>query len=935
MILQWLERRVLWAADVQLGAARPEPAASAVNNLMDVFLDTDPLSGTRDPAEEISFKFGVNSQSTSPPANTNGSTNLDDYVLAGDLSGIGYDQVITARGIAAGNLEWLGDTDRDTTQEYRFRFGLNDMTPLVADMNGDGIDDIIAVDSSTPSLLEWYVHYGVSGTPYPNDNSVLSTDATFSFGFNTDTPRVGDINGDGRADILAIREESASLDWYISHAASGATPWPNNTATVVSVHNTILGFGFAGNVPVVADWDNDGDDNIGRVDESTSPVTWRLDTDGTGGLAELNPQYGLAGDQYIAGRWADVLWDGGAGNANWSVAANWSNDTLPTVTDNIVIDLPDVATNITFDSGTATHTDVVSRENISVTGGSLTLSGTENNLAAVSINGGTLVVDGTINTPSFAMASGTVSRTTNGTINDLTIDVSGGTVQGQGGGLVNFANHFNLSGDITVDGDTDLLFPGNVTGAGGIIKNGNGLLQITNNNTYAGATTINGGSIMVTNVGLLGSPATGTTINDGGTLILGGASTSVTSAEPIVANGSSAVLTLDLNSTHTGTIDIAQTSLDIAGGSGGTLSGAITGSQLQIKQDVSLANASALTNSMQISDNAQVTLTAANALPATTGLFVLSGGIEFDNFDQTVGWVQGNSGTTLALGSGVLTTGAGGASVSFDGVISGTGSLTKAGASTWTLGGANTYTGDLTINAGTVVAEDDDAFGSLASAVNVASNATAQIGPGIVITNAVTLSDSATLAGADGASQLGPVTRLANADVRIEPADANSIFTIGGSINDGPGGSVNFQLPGIISIVGNQTYTAGSFIADGELQLSASFASDLIMISGSRLTGGGTMADVEARSSTTVAPGFSPGVINTNNFDLQSGATLEIEVGGTGGLPNAGVTYDQVNVTGTITLGGDLDLSVIDTLSTATAIYDYCQRRSRCSFRNV
>ncbi|MCR5873052.1 hypothetical protein LRS10_01875 [Phenylobacterium sp. J426] len=49
----------------------------------------------------------------------------------------------------------------------------------------------------------------------------------------------------------------------------------------------------------------------------------------------------------------------------------------------------------------------------------------------------------------------------------------------------------------------------------------------------------------------------------------------------------------------------------------------------------------------------------------------------------------------------------------------------------------------------------------------------------------------------------------------------------------------------------------------------------------------------------TLAPGASPGVLATGNLGLNAGATLEVELGGTG----AG-QFDRLNVTGTVTLGG-------------------------------
>ena len=63
-------------------------------------------------------------------------------------------------------------------------------------------------------------------------------------------------------------------------------------------------------------------------------------------------------------------------------------------------------------------------------------------------------------------------------------------------------------------------------------------------------------------------------------------------------------------------------------------------------------------------------------------------------------------------------------------------------------------------------------------------------------------------------------------------------------------------------------------------------------------TVGGSFAVTSAGAN--LSPGFSPGIINTGNFSLVSGSNLNIELNGN----IAGSLYDQVNVTGTVSLGG-------------------------------
>ncbi|MBK9214364.1 MAG: carboxypeptidase regulatory-like domain-containing protein [Chloracidobacterium sp.] len=70
-----------------------------------------------------------------------------------------------------------------------------------------------------------------------------------------------------------------------------------------------------------------------------------------------------------------------------------------------------------------------------------------------------------------------------------------------------------------------------------------------------------------------------------------------------------------------------------------------------------------------------------------------------------------------------------------------------------------------------------------------------------------------------------------------------------------------------------------------------------IHIKGSFTVGGTfTLSNAGAQ----VSPGTSPGIINSGSLSLTSGSTVNIEING----PNVGSQYDQLNVTGTVDLGG-------------------------------
>ncbi len=70
--------------------------------------------------------------------------------------------------------------------------------------------------------------------------------------------------------------------------------------------------------------------------------------------------------------------------------------------------------------------------------------------------------------------------------------------------------------------------------------------------------------------------------------------------------------------------------------------------------------------------------------------------------------------------------------------------------------------------------------------------------------------------------------------------------------------------------------------------------------------GVGTLENVTV--SGTLSPGFSPVRLGATNLDIATGGTLLMELGGLSG----GSQYDQLDVAGTLTLGGSLQVTLID-----------------------
>jgi autotransporter-associated beta strand protein len=127
------------------------------------------------------------------------------------------------------------------------------------------------------------------------------------------------------------------------------------------------------------------------------------------------------------------------------------------------------------------------------------------------------------------------------------------------------------------------------------------------------------------------------------------------------------------------------------------------------------------------------------------------------------------------VGSRILTTGGNNRSTSFTGLIqdssNSSGSLTKVGTGTLTLGGANTYKGTTTINAGRLLVKNATGSGTGTSAVVV--NSGSALGGTGTITGSITVNSGAILSAGDPATASGS---LKTANLTLS---SNTIIEIG------------------------------------------------------------------------------------------------------------------------------------------------------------
>ena len=192
-----------------------------------------------------------------------------------------------------------------------------------------------------------------------------------------------------------------------------------------------------------------------------------------------------------------------------------------------------------------------------------------------------------------------------------------------------------------------------------------------------------------------------------GTLTVAGGNAIANNAAVNVAAGA----TLNLQAGETidalsgaGGVTLGANTLTVGGGNGGgTFAGVIAGSGGLTKVNTgiqTLSGANTYTGATTIAAGT-LALGASNVIADASAVNVASGAtFDLAGYNDTVATLTGNG--AVMLGAGTLTTG-NATDYGFGGTVSGTGDLTKVGAGTMTLTGANPLAGRLNANAGTLM----------------------------------------------------------------------------------------------------------------------------------------------------------------------------------------------------------------------------------------
>jgi len=253
-----------------------------------------------------------------------------------------------------------------------------------------------------------------------------------------------------------------------------------------------------------------------------------------------------------------------------------------------------------------------------------------------------------------------------------------------------------------------------------------------------------------------------------------------------------------------------------------------------------------------------------------------------------------------------------GTSLRIIGVIDGTGGITKFANSAGKLyyeGAANTYTGTTRVFAGTLQLSKSATDGSIhgpliigdgtggANADIVRLGGSEQISDSM----AITIDSSGLLDLAGTSEYFGSLAGSGNltagtAQPRIGYNNTSTTFS---GVVSGTGGLLKAGL-GVLTFNGNNSYSGTTFVDNGTLLVNGFQPSSPVTVElGGTLGGSGTVGAITVTSG-KVAPGSSPGILNSGAITFNASTTFQVEL-----LGNiAGTGFDQLNVTGAANLTG-------------------------------
>jgi autotransporter-associated beta strand protein len=679
-------------------------------------------------------------------------------------------------------------------------------------------------------------------------------------------------------------------------------------------------------------------------------------------------------------------------NGNWSAGANWSsNPNVPQAAgDNATLGVSSAFRTVTLDAnetvggiqftnpnsftvanngyalkldnsgygaalyvnaGTsnAIQTSVALNDNAAITvggGNSLAISGIISNSPSVTksltVNGaGTTILSGA-NT--YGPAAGTVGTTLSG---GGTLQVGSSSALGAGdvsvtasstlqaGAAVSLGNNISAGSGVTLTANNNgynLTLGAAVSGSGALAKIGSGTLTLGGNNTVSGGITVNAGTLSISTSTNAGA---GSIILNGGDL-LGTGSFYMTNSIGVGPSAGATPGTAFIDAASGQTFELDGV---IASAGNTSTNSLVVNSQASSPGLVILGGANTFTGTTTIYTNATLALDNPLALQDST-LNYSSGTLIFTNITAaTLGGLTGTTNLVLANTAGatlVLTVGNNNASAIYTGNLSGSGSLTKTGTGTQTIGSATgggaSYTGQTLSYNGTLVLDGNGSVSMNAGANNIwldgslGVTALSLVDSAAVTTSGGVYLASEPLGGSGGGNGYPQTTTLT--------VQNNAVLNSGTlSIGNGsrvPGGcSVTVTNNGTLNVSGtiNILNTAGSTAGNQSIDLN-----------GGTLAAGNFIATALGSGAHANTINFNGGTLKANASDngtsplflpVITDLTANVYAGGLHFNPNGyNVTIAQALIHGggtpdgglTVFGGGMLSLTVANTYSGITTV---------------
>ena len=483
---------------------------------------------------------------------------------------------------------------------------------------------------------------------------------------------------------------------------------------------------------------------------------------------------------------------------------------------------------------------------------------------------------------------------------------SGAVALGSGGASANSdAGTLTLSGGVsgnarplTVDGGGDTVISAPIaTTSGSLTKEGTGILTLSAVNTYTGATIVNAGTLRVGVTDSVGA-SSALTVAVGATFDLNGYSDTVGSLAGAgdVTSSVAGSITLtcggsNSNTTFSGLISDGNAVIGLTAEGSGTLT--LIGPNTY--SGATTINA----GSLSIPDDSAL---GTPPLAPTPGSLVINGGTLLASASFVL---DANRGIALA-GAGTVSIGSG-LTLAYDGVITGSGSLSKIGSGTLVLSGSNTYTGPTTVAAGVLAIANDMNLGSPPVPPTT----------GQLVFNGGTLQATASFA----LDTNRGITLNGTGTISVDPG----MTLVMGAVVDGPGGLIKSDS-GSLELSGANSYDGATTVNGGTVRLqNASALGDTTgattVNSGAAIELDATGLDVAETLISVRGTGVSAaGALRNLAHDNTWSGAIVLGSGGARFNSDAGTLTLSGGVTGDarpLTIGGDGDTTVDGVIETA------------------